>query len=83
MEVLSERLFSSDFGGPLTRPSGIVRMAAVESMVNHHLPFGEELDVRAAHAEVLNLLVREQILLGHDVEGLAHPSDIGRTAGRP
>ena len=83
MEVLGQKLFSSDLGRPQTRPSGIVRMSPVEGVVNHDFAPGEELDVRTAHTEVLDLLMREQIVVRHHVEGLAHAPDIGQTDRRP
>lgn len=83
VEILGQRLFPSDFGGPLAGPSGFVRVAAVEGMVDHDLAPREELDVRPAHAEVLHFLVREQIFFGHHVERLAHTPAIGRDDGGP
>jgi hypothetical protein len=83
VELLGKRLFSSDLGRPPTGPSGIVRMAAVEGVVDHDLAPGEELDVRTAHTEVLDLLMGKQIVVRHDVERLAHAPDIGRTDRRP
>jgi len=58
-------------------------MAAVERVVDHDFAPREELDVRTADTEVLYLLMREQIVVRHDVEGLAHASDIGHTDRRP
>jgi hypothetical protein len=81
-EILDQGLLESHLVSAPSGPPRVVCVSPVERVMDDHLPSGEELHVGTADAEVLNLLVHQPVLAGHDVERLAHARGIGRGAGR-